>query len=736
MAKLEQLCEKFFDYNIACDSSDIDCFVAAVRRFCGSGKKDDAFSVYYCFCEMFKIFGAFDSMNNLLEFLSDHEYHSGERLYTNLDHYSHSVYEFVLGLAIYANDGNFRQTFLDFYKSDCATDTCFLRWWGLAALFHDIGYPFQLAHEQIKTYAQGMWGDAVNVPHVAYEGMDLLLNIGDDVKKQGSVFNADTVGDVLSRGINLRLGYPLPVITELISTRYAHQDRYMDHGYFSALLLFNRLAAAHADFSGPIIDVLTAIALHNNLNSQSIKGALNIDIAIPAVRHPLAYLLVLCDELQDWDRTAFGYVSKKDPLARTVDMSVADGRIDMCYVFDCFSVASFEERSVDGKTAVVQVERQNANYKKIASGDFVKNISGLVKGDIVLSVTAREQPSVKKSSALQSSDRLVNLCDFSRAIHKSYQCEYGGPDFDDISLEFRLSNIEQAKSYARKLDLINCFYSERELSCPLVSEFTPDELEALAREEHVRWVREKLQAGWKYGTDYSSKSERDKKKIHRDIVPYDLLPSSERKKDELMINNIIPFLYCYGHGVRIYRSQGGKPTLNIAGTGHRSVSSSIPELKEKIKDILRRYQTDYRVVVCTNYAFGSDQIIAECATELGITTTAVIPLPYEDYIQSIKADARESGYGFTEADENRMRNLLAQAVSCTVVDDEKYTYTQATKHIIDNCQMLIALWDGVETPLSDGYGNPINQGGTYYGISYAKSIGLKDEQIHVIGIKR
>ena len=179
-----------------------------------------------------------------------------------------------------------------------------------------------------------------------------------------------------------------------------------------------------------------------------------------------------------------------------------------------------------------------------------------------------------------------------------------------------------------------------------------------------------------------------------------------------------------------------KPIINIAGTGHRTVGADIARLKDQIKEIMREYQNDYNVVVCTNYAFGSDQIIAECAIELGIETRAVLPLPCEEFIQSIKADAKKSMYGFTADDERRMRMLLEQATDITVVRDNEYTYLNATKHIIDNCQILIALWDGVQTPLCDQNGNPINQGGTYYGINYAKSIGLKDEQIRIINIKR
>ena len=146
---------------------------------------------------------------------------------------------------------------------------------------------------------------------------------------------------------------------------------------------------------------------------------------------------------------------------------------------------------------------------------------------------------------------------------------------------------------------------------------------------------------------------------------------------------------------------------------------------------------DYRVIVSTNFAFGADQLIAQCAYELGITLKAALPLPYEEYIASIREDAAKYHYPFTEEDELRMRHLLAQTVSCKVVPDKKYTYLEASKHIINKCNKLIALWDGVETILQDEHGDPVNQGGTWHNICIAKnSRGLKDEDIHIIRCER
>ncbi len=751
MAAVEELCEKFFVRGLNVAQGELDCLRNALGQFCRSGKKTDAFCVYYSFCEIFGLFGnGYDAMKQLLEFLSDHEFHSGELLTKHRDHYSHSVYVFALGLAIYANDASFRKTFLNFYQGEHADDTCFLRWWGLTALFHDIGYPFQLAHEQIKVYSQTMWGENGNSPFVSYENMGALLS-AEPIER--CVFpQANDVEELLCYGINFRLGYPMSVLLGLVKGRYRHQNMYMDHGYFSALLLCQRLAQTKEPFVNSTVDILTAVALHNNLNRYDIASALKLNTAIPVSKHPLAYLLVLCDELQNWDRTPFGLVSKKDPLAWKVDLSVGDGKICVEYVFDRFKIFDTAEQTEDdGKIRISEIERDDVNYLEIVSGKFINSLNKLIDGGMEVTVAAREEKKTQKRPTYASSESFINLCDFAQAIHRSYQNVNGGADFSELPLEFRLSNIEQAKSYAYKLELINCFYSDKELDYPVITEFvdkgepTSDHVRAdlgfLAREEHLRWVREKLAAGWKYGTEFQGReerAERNARKIHKDILPFDFLPEEEKQKDVLMIKNMIPFLYHYGHGVRIYGYRTGrKPVLDIAGCGHRTIPMNNARIRNQIKEILREYQKNYRVVVRTNFAFGADQLIAECANELGITIKAAIPLEYEEYIRSIREDSIKYHYRFSEEDEYRMRHLLAQAVSCKVIPDDKYTYLEASKYIINKSKKLIALWDGVQTILEDENGNPVNQGGTYHNIYIAKnSRGLKNEDIHIIKCER
>ena len=482
MKTLDVLSSNFFNGAIF-QQQDYQCLKRSLAKFCKTGKKEDAFSVYFCFCEIFKVFGTgYDTIDKLLQLLSDHEYHSGELLSKHRDHYSHSVYVFSIGLAIYAYDSKYKNIFNQFYQCE---EEGFLKLWGLTSLFHDIGYPFELAHQQIKSYAEDLWGENSELsPFVSYEHMGELLKLNEEGKK---------LNKLLAEGICKRLEYPLEAVDPILEYRYKGNQNYMDHGYFSTVLLARQLIQANIKIEASILDVLTAILLHNSINKFDLSG---VSRPISAVQHPLAYLLMLCDELQCWDRIAFGYVSKKDPLAWNIKMSLSKDELVIQYIFDSFVVSN----------PINAAKEENKNANKILNGKMLKGIEKIIVPHTTIFIQAIEQDKEKKTFSYASSNSLMNLCDFAKAIHKSYQKLYGGDDFEKLSLEFKLSNIEQAKTYSEKLELINCFYSDKELDYPVVNSFsnsnydevtkkTSDDIGFLAREEHVRWVKEKLAYG-------------------------------------------------------------------------------------------------------------------------------------------------------------------------------------------------------------------------------------------------
>lgn len=748
MNALHQMTGSFFDMlekqdsAAGIDKGELLCFKNSLENFLKSGEKADAFNVFFCYSEIYKIFGkGYDNTQKLLELLSDHEYHSGELLDKHRDHYSHSVYVFALGLVMYANDGVFRKEFNSFYGvSDEKGIADFLRCWGLTALFHDIGYPFQLAHEQIKIYSESVWGKNVR-PYVSFGNMPEFLKIDDGVSKKickelGIGESFGSINELLAYWLEKRTGYNGEYVCKLLFDRVVAQPAFIDHGYFSAVILLKKLFE-NEDFkiSELWMDVVTAILLHNNLNKYDIKNA----HAIKRGEHPLAYLLILCDELQNWDRYAYGRASKSNPIGWDALFAISDNYILVEYLFESYSVEEYKSGKI--------IKRPNSAYEKIQSGAFVQSIFKYIDTDLKIEVAASEKAKKKRTKLYASEDNFINLCDFAKAIHASYdkyclenKIENINSDFASLPLEFKLANIEQAKSYSYKLELINCFYSSKSLDYPEVTDFNAigtadsDNVAFLSREEHARWVKEKLAMGWSYGIDYKDVEERNKKKIHKDIVPYEMLTQEEQSKDELMIRNIIPLLRQFDNNIKIYNYRAGrKPDLVIAGIGHRYFKDDREKLKADIKSVLLKYSNDFRVIVRTCYSAGADLLIAECACELGLTTKAAIPMPVEEYIKDIVRDGKKNGHPFTEEDVLKMRHLLAQTVVCKVIPDPVYTYYEASNYLIKKCDRVLALWDGNKLDLIDKNNKPVNRGGTWHSLQLAEKY---NKPVHIIDCYR
>ena len=137
-------------YNMQMDINRL-CLERELEKFIDSGVAEDAYSIYYCYLEMF--FGHYGKSKKMVELLSEFEANGSALLMKHRDHYSHSVYVFALGLALYESNSVYRAAFKKFYdfdpdeaneKEDHKAACCFLEFWGLTSLFHDIGYPFEL----------------------------------------------------------------------------------------------------------------------------------------------------------------------------------------------------------------------------------------------------------------------------------------------------------------------------------------------------------------------------------------------------------------------------------------------------------------------------------------------------------------------------------------------------------------------------------------------------------------
>ena len=175
---------------------DLLCLYYAIHRFMETGSREDAFDVYYCYIDIF--IENHEKARKLIEMLSDYENNGSNLVGKHRDHYSHSVNVFITGLAIFNTNINFRTSFYETYfdyaslsdeekkmmHNDQNKAYEFLRLWGTTALFHDVGYPFEIPFEQIKTYFNPKMDEDYNeqIPFIAYNQMENLFDLNKFLK--------------------------------------------------------------------------------------------------------------------------------------------------------------------------------------------------------------------------------------------------------------------------------------------------------------------------------------------------------------------------------------------------------------------------------------------------------------------------------------------------------------------------------------------------------------------------
>lgn len=150
-----------------------------------------------------------------------------------------------------------------------------------------------------------------------------------------------------------------------------------------------------------------------------------------------------------------------------------------------------------------------------------------------------------EQSAIESLARAVFENYKQHRIRDNKEVEY--ETFDEQPADFKESCFSQARSYRDKMRLLG-YEIVRMGECPddrRVQELMPDEIEFLAREEHDRWVEERVRNGWTYGPE---------KDIDRRISPYlvawDDLDEGIRGYDREPVREMVGLVESAGLAVR------------------------------------------------------------------------------------------------------------------------------------------------------------------------------------------
>ena len=606
-------------YNMQMDVNRL-CLEKTLEQFIDSGSAQDAYLVYYCFLEIF--LGHYGKSKKMIELLSEFESNGSSLLMKHRDHYSHSVYVFALGLAIYETNTYYRRAFQDFYKqfylefsgkeySDSEAANLFLEYWGFASLFHDIGYPFELPFEQVMSYFEvNRKKRGKENPYIAYHAMDTLSTFSaEESAHLRKLFGRDfkSTDELFAYGIHEKLGkeydFSEEYLLDKISSKPGKPNEFgyfMDHAYFSSLRLYRELVSSLGaeKITKMHVDALTAILLHNSLYKFCISFYKDPEKAkqpLKAEIHPLAYLLMICDELQCWDRTAYGRNSRTELHPMGADFDFSDNEISAVYYYDRNEQEKIDEFEKEYRKWTEDGEQGKPPrlkaYSDMAEKEqrFRDDIEHIIDTSIIpLTVKPDTRTVNRKNKKIYLSDsNFMHLFDFAVSLHGRNK----GPDvgieelekqFEALSLEYQLSTINRAKNFSRYLDAIHCFYTDKPVDYEMITEFTPEHAAIFAPMEHERWVREHLAMGWTSGDSYESlklpeefedktpdekkkafmNARREQMRMHKlamDGNPtseeikehYLTLPVSEQDKDWKPFNSMLRLLKKFD-GIRIY----------------------------------------------------------------------------------------------------------------------------------------------------------------------------------------
>ena len=587
---------------------DIDrlCLENAINRFLKSGKKEDAFDVYFCYLEMFV--GDYKKTRRMIELLSEFEANGSALLMKHRDHYSHSVYVFCLGLAIFQSNCIYREKYMKAYGFEKGKEkeaAChYLKYWGMASLFHDIGYPFELPFEQVASYFEVDGDDRSKRPYLSYHGLEKFTKFNKAMQRKVGILLGLGTDKIISSTEEL---FAYVLTQKLGSTYYFTEEEmleflrkkptepnkfghFMDHAYFSATVLFKKLfEELNIELTKEYIDSLTAIILHNSLYKFCIayyKDPVS-NIRFKSELHPLAFMLMLCDELQCWDRTAYGRNSRLELHPMDCEFRFTANKIVAEYIFDEAEKSKIDRYNEDeSKNKKLKAYSSYIEIDEVANvNKFQADIERIVDlNDVKLEVKTdiREKKS-KGKSYLSSSDFLniynfaviLNGCwgditEWKKAKEEDKVEEYiqnednkkkFTEDFDERSLEYKLSNINQAKSFARYMNEIGCFYTDGEVDFEMVERFSDEEVLKIGILEHQRWLQEHYDMGWTYG----NRSDFERK--HKNMIPefngfdvsseaskanYERLGKAEQDKDTDPMDCMVTMLKMFD-GLRIYR---------------------------------------------------------------------------------------------------------------------------------------------------------------------------------------
>lgn len=247
------------------------------------------------------------------------------------DHFVHSAYVYLLGIYISKRDQNFFGCLQKAFEYNHPVKAGEHDWekvfkfrWSITALFHDAGYPVEIAAKQMNKYLIDVkWNKRDDKNPMRFDmrhfrdtysfdyliSPDPLFPSGEDVPRQAAQYiMSDNVFDMIAYNLAFKyIDFSYKTIRNMIIDCFQDNMKsgFIDHGIIGAIVLANLAHDLYSrnkwdpeNFYCHFGDCLGAIVLHTRKNWMPASFMKKISMS----KHPIAWLLILCDEIQEWLR--------------------------------------------------------------------------------------------------------------------------------------------------------------------------------------------------------------------------------------------------------------------------------------------------------------------------------------------------------------------------------------------------------------------------------------------------
>ena len=254
------------------------------------------------------------------------------------DHFKHSLNVYLLGYYIINQLNRDNKNFQYLHKTPEISNII----WLLAATFHDTAYAVEKTDQWLNDFFNNFLG--VN-PQFSLKVSEVLTPAYTDIMRMLSAYHKSPITTSFDFSFDNMDWYYYNELSRELSRK--------NHGVLSALMLCHRMAIKEGflcrppkndpplDERDPIEkrsqwDFLNHLAASHAISLHSIES-----IPVKFNQHPFAFILILCDEIQDWGRgnhksTDFDSIKPKDFVAvEWVEVKIIENIPEIYFKISC-----------------------------------------------------------------------------------------------------------------------------------------------------------------------------------------------------------------------------------------------------------------------------------------------------------------------------------------------------------------------------------------------------------------